>query len=78
MPPYALPPHRLPGQPPGSRIAVQTGEAEKLPGTEAGEPQVIDTGEDPVETGLLEMGTEEPLLMVPETPARVGATATTT
>ena len=56
----------------------KTGGAEKLPGTEAGEHQVIDTGEDPAETGLLERGTEEPLPMAPETPGRVGATATTT
>ena len=59
-------------------MAVQTVGAEELLGTEAEEPQVTETGEAPVEAGLPGMGSGGPLLMVPEIPARVEATVTTT
>ena len=57
---------------------MQTGGAEKLHGTEAEDPQVTETGEAPVEAGLPGMGSGEPPPTVPEIPARVEATVTTT
>ena len=57
---------------------MQAEGAEKPLGTEAEDPQVTETGEAPLGAGLSGMGLGEPPPTVPEIPAWVEATVTTT